>query len=227
MPRTPQTCDRSRAFEGSRPTATTTSCYSNRRTGIHTEAHAEAQAHDYWLYQVFTAQTLGLVEFFDGNRPAVRQFFTQSLLVSRRIGNSSGLAYAFLGLAATSADLDGAAALLGAADALFDQLGETLETARSGVAQPRPGAHTRDSRRRRPLTAVFARSNHPARRHHHARAQAVRITALALVHSRTPTGVVELVVVPVPNWPLLLSPQHLTVARERCCGCCVAKAYFL
>ena len=92
-----------------------------------TEAHAEAQAHDHWLYQVFTAQTLGLVEFLDGNQPAARQFFTQSLLVSRRIGHSSGIAYALLGLASISADLDDAAALHGAADALFDQLGETLE----------------------------------------------------------------------------------------------------
>jgi predicted ATPase/class 3 adenylate cyclase len=92
-----------------------------------TEAHAIAQAQDHLLFHVFTAQMLGLVEFLDGDHPAARQLFTQSLNAARRIGHQSGVAYAILGLAATSVDLDDAATLHGAADALFDQLSETLE----------------------------------------------------------------------------------------------------
>lgn len=73
---------------------------------------------------------LGLVELLDGNVSAAHEAFEELLVVSRQMGTQPWVAYAFLGLAfsaSSTGDYDRAASLHGAADAVFEDLGETLD----------------------------------------------------------------------------------------------------
>jgi predicted ATPase/class 3 adenylate cyclase len=73
---------------------------------------------------------LGLVELLDGNAPAASRAYRELLAIARRGGFKTASGYALLGLGfcATSADDPRRAAKLhGAADALFETLGEALD----------------------------------------------------------------------------------------------------
>ncbi len=75
-------------------------------------------------------QLLGLVELLNGDSSAAFAAYSELLTMARRLGTRPFVAYAFLGMAfcATSiGDADRAALLHGAADALFESLGETLD----------------------------------------------------------------------------------------------------
>jgi predicted ATPase/class 3 adenylate cyclase/DNA-binding winged helix-turn-helix (wHTH) protein len=79
---------------------------------------------------------LGLVELLDGNTSAAHDAFDELLMVSRQMGTQPWVAYAFLGLAfcaSSTGDYDRAAALHGAADDLFDHLGESLDPDLQGL----------------------------------------------------------------------------------------------
>jgi len=76
-------------------------------------------------------QLLGLVELLDGNIPAAHDAYAELLLVANRLGTRPFVAYALLGLgfcASATGDFHRSAILHGAADALFERLGEALDT---------------------------------------------------------------------------------------------------
>jgi hypothetical protein len=74
---------------------------------------------------------LGLVELLDGNAPAALCSYRELLTIARRGGFKIAIGYALLGMGfcATAADNPHRAARLhGAADALFESLGEALDS---------------------------------------------------------------------------------------------------
>jgi tetratricopeptide (TPR) repeat protein len=73
---------------------------------------------------------LGLVELLDRNVSAARDAFEELLIVSRQMGTRPWVAYSLLGLAfcaSSTGDYERAAGLHGAADVLFEDLGEALD----------------------------------------------------------------------------------------------------
>jgi predicted ATPase/class 3 adenylate cyclase len=95
----------------------------NETLRLRREMHRNGRIHAPLYY-------LGLVELLDGNTSAAHDAFDELLVVSRQMGTQPWVAYAFLGLAfcaSSTGDYDRAAALHGAADALFEDLGETLD----------------------------------------------------------------------------------------------------
>ena len=83
---------------------------------------------------------LGLVECVDGNLIAARSLFTQALSTARHSGDQNQAAFDIFGLALTTADPEHAAMIHGAADALFDQQGDSYEPVE---AELREADHTR------------------------------------------------------------------------------------
>jgi hypothetical protein len=73
---------------------------------------------------------LGLVELLDGNAPAASRAYRELLAIARRGGFKTAVGYALLGMgfcATLADDPRRAAKLHGAADALFETLGEALD----------------------------------------------------------------------------------------------------
>jgi tetratricopeptide (TPR) repeat protein len=73
---------------------------------------------------------LGLLELFDGNIPTARDVYRELLVVAHRLGVQPFIAYAFLGLgfcAGALGDFSRAIRIHGAADQLFERIGERLE----------------------------------------------------------------------------------------------------
>jgi tetratricopeptide (TPR) repeat protein len=77
---------------------------------------------------------LGLADLLDGNLDDARSRFARCMVISRRVGDPSMIAYTMLGMALASAGV-AAAELLGAADALLGALEELLEPMESELRE--------------------------------------------------------------------------------------------
>jgi len=96
----------------------------NESLRLRRELHREGRAFHASLYH------LGLTELLDDNASAAFDAFRELLTVARLMGTRPWVAYAFLGLgfcASSTGDYHRAASLHGAADALFESIGESLD----------------------------------------------------------------------------------------------------